>query len=86
MFDVTYFEAAVEILRTARRPLTVREIVEQAQARGLLTPRGRTPEASMSAELYRRLGKDSAIVKVAQPGNVRALRGSVRWELARLTA
>jgi hypothetical protein len=39
----------------------------------------------MSAELYRRLGKDSAIVKVAQPGNERALRGSVRWELAQLT-
>ena len=78
---MTYVEAAVEILRTARAPLTVKEIVEQAQARGLLTPRGRTPEASMSAALYRRLGKDSAIVKVAESGNVRAVRGSVRWSL-----
>ena len=37
----------------------------------------------MSAELYGRLGKDSAIVKVAEPGNVRALRGSVRWSLSK---
>ena len=78
---MTYAEAAVEVLRTARAPLTVKEIVEQARARGLLMPRGRTPEASMSAALYRKLGKDSAIVKVAEPGNVRAVRGSVRWSL-----
>lgn len=78
---MTYAEAAVEVLRTARAPLTVREIVELAQSKGLLTPRGRTPEASMSAVLYRKLGKDSTIVKVAEPGRARAVRGSVRWSL-----
>lgn len=78
---MTYAEAAVEVLRTARAPLTVKEIVERAQAKGLLTPKGRTPEATMSAVLYRKLRRDSAFVKIAEPGNARAVRGSVRSTL-----
>jgi hypothetical protein len=80
---VTYFEAALTVLRRAKRPLTAAEIVGAAIERGLVTPKGRTPEATMSAELYRRTKSDSGLlVKLETPGRGRAKRGSVRWTLS----
>jgi hypothetical protein len=78
---MTYYEAALEILGNASRALTAREIVEVALNRGLITPKGKTPVATMSAELYRRAGSDVRLRKVAEPGATRARRGSVRWLL-----
>jgi HB1, ASXL, restriction endonuclease HTH domain len=49
---MTFLEAAEVVLRTARKPLTVREITETALRRGLLETHGKTPEATMSAALY----------------------------------
>lgn len=79
---MTYFDAALVVLENAERPLTVREIVEVARERGLIKPAGKTPEASMSAALYRQARLDSRIVKLATPGTSRARRGSVRWARA----
>jgi hypothetical protein len=79
---MTFFDAAVSVLSAARRPLTTREIVESATSRGLLKSAGKTPEASMSAQLYRRYhDPDSPIQRLAEQGPVRARHGTVRWAL-----
>jgi hypothetical protein len=78
---MTYYEAALEVLRSARHPLTTREITDRAIERGLLTPRGKTPHRSMEARLYLRARTNPKLVKLAEQGNGRAKRGSVRWTL-----
>lgn len=55
---MTYFQAAVTILRYADRPLTVGELTSVAIANGLIHPRGRTPDRTMSSVLYRRMVAD----------------------------
>jgi hypothetical protein len=76
-----YYEAAIEILKVAKRPLTVQEITDQAIETGLIAPRGKTPAATMSAALYVRLRNHPGLVKLEDPANKRAKRGSVRWAL-----
>lgn len=78
---MTYYEAALQILRSARHPLTTREITDRAMERKLITPHGKTPQATMSAVLYRRAGNDAEFVKLDTQGNVRAKPGTVRWTL-----
>jgi hypothetical protein len=78
---MTYYDAALSVLRSARRPLSTQEITDLALERKLILPAGKTPNATMSARLYTRLGKESEIVKIDVPGNGRAKRGSVRWAL-----
>jgi len=75
---VGFLEAAVTILRRAKKPLTTREITEIALRRGLITTRGKTPEATMSAALYG-APLESRIRRDFTPGSRRAVRGSVRW-------
>jgi hypothetical protein len=77
---MNYYEAAVEVLKAARRPLTVREITDQAVEAGLIAPRGKTPVDTMKAALYRPRGRRD-LVKLEDPGEKRAKRGSVRWTL-----
>jgi hypothetical protein len=76
---MTYLDAAVRILSAAKRPMTTREITERAVARGFIAPEGKTPEATMSAVLYRRVKSEEGLVKIATPGASRAQRGTVRW-------
>ena len=78
---MTYFEAAVQILESSRNPLTTREITERALELGLIVPQGKTPLATMSAVLYRRLGADAQLVKAGARGPTRARWGTVRWTL-----
>lgn len=78
---MTFYEAAIEVLRTAKHPLTAREITRQARQRGLVTSNGKTPEATMLAVLYVRLRSDPDLVKLEDRGPTRAKRGSVRWAL-----
>jgi hypothetical protein len=78
---MTYFEAALAVLRRAKRPLTTREIAAAAIEAGLIVPQGKTPEASMSAALYQRAKSGATLVKLETPGSRRAERGSVRWTL-----
>jgi hypothetical protein len=75
---VTFLEAAEEVLRTAKRPLSAREITDLAISRGLLESAGRTPEATMSARLYE-APSDGPLRREYVPGAQRAVRGSVRW-------
>jgi HB1, ASXL, restriction endonuclease HTH domain len=78
-----YHEAAIEVLKAAKHPLTVQEITDQAIEGGLITPTGKTPAATMSAVLYVRLRNDPDLVKLEDRGDQRAKRGSVRWSLRR---
>jgi HB1, ASXL, restriction endonuclease HTH domain len=58
--------------------MTAREITQAAIEAGILDTCGKTPIATMTARLYE-LGVEAAIVREAEPGAVRAKRGSVRW-------
>jgi hypothetical protein len=83
--NMTYYEAAMEVLRLTGHPLTTREITDLALERGLITPHGKTPHDTMNARLYEQDRKDSELVKLEAPGNGRAKRGSVRWTLRHAT-
>jgi HB1, ASXL, restriction endonuclease HTH domain len=80
---LTFLEAAVQVLRSSNRPMTTQEIVDEGVRSGLLTPRGKTPRASMSAELYRAIRRSPSgpLRRVAIEGDRRAVRGSARWTL-----
>jgi hypothetical protein len=84
--DMTYYEAALQVLRSVEHPLTTREITDRAIEQGLITPRGKTPRNTMSAELYTRGHDDPELIKIEDPGTMRAKTGSVRWTLRRATA
>jgi hypothetical protein len=83
---MTYYEAALQILRSARHPLTTQEITDLAITKGLVAPTGKTPHRSMARELYLRVRNDPQLVKLGDPVNVRAKPGSVRWTLRRSAA
>ncbi len=55
---MTYMQAALTILDYADRPLSIGELTSVAVAQGLVHPRGRTPDRSMSSILYRRMAAD----------------------------
>jgi hypothetical protein len=78
---MTYYEAALQVLRSVQRPLTTGEVTDLAISSHLITPVGRTPRATMAAVLYIRLRSDTELVKLEDPGDRRAKRGSVRWAL-----
>jgi HB1, ASXL, restriction endonuclease HTH domain len=69
---MTFYEAALQILKSSGNPLASAEITERALARGLIASRGKTPVATMDAELYRHLGTDLQLVKTEDRGPTRA--------------
>jgi hypothetical protein len=77
----TFLEAVFRVLHEAGHPLTTRELVDSAIASGLIDPVGKTPEATMSAVLYRTVRDDSRLKKLEEPGAFRAKKGTVRWAL-----
>jgi hypothetical protein len=78
---MTYFEAALQVLKSSQEPLTTREITERALERGLVVSPGKTPHRTMAAALYGRLSAGTQLVKIQTPGRTRAKRGTVRWTL-----
>src|SRR5262245_3722234 len=78
-----YLSAAVASLEAIGRPLSTRELTDEALRRGLIRPTGKTPDATMGARLYVALrdDPDCPIVRISEPGATRARRGSVRWSL-----
>jgi hypothetical protein len=77
---VTYYEAALYILKAAQRPLTTQEVTQRAIERGLIAPRGKTPERTMAAVLYRQRVSGSEIIKLGDRGaGARAKPGTARW-------
>ena len=63
--------------------MTAREIIDEAVRRGLLRPAGKTPEATLTAQLYLHVRDAPAprLTRLHEPGPTRARRGSVRWAL-----
>jgi hypothetical protein len=80
---MTFLQAAEEVLRKAKTPLTAREITNLALRQGLLRTNGSTPAATMSAALYR-APEDGPIRRTYRPGEKRAVRDSVRWVYTRI--
>ncbi len=78
---MTFRDAAIEVLKTSGRLMTTREIAAEAIARKLVSTRGSTPEATMSAALYGLVASPSnpGVQRLAEKGPTRARRGSVRW-------
>ena len=83
---MSYVDIAIAVLDACRRPMTAREITEEAIRRGVLKPVGKTPELSMAARLYvyARDNPSGPLVRLYEPGRARAVRGSVRWTLRNL--
>ncbi len=67
---MTYMQAALTVLSYADRPLTVPEITAVAVAEGLVRPRGRTPDRTMSSVLYRRMATDPDAPVISRGGRL----------------
>jgi hypothetical protein len=65
---MTYLHAALTVLAHAERPLTVGELTAVAVAHGLVRPRGKTPDRSMSSVLYRRMAADPDAPVISRQG------------------
>ncbi|HZS89104.1 MAG TPA: winged helix-turn-helix domain-containing protein [Chloroflexota bacterium] len=81
MPTMSYYQAAVEILRSTGRPMGAYEIADEALRRGLIAPEGKTPRNTMSAALLRHtLGGSSDIVRQKGQGRnyLYAARRSVK--------
>jgi hypothetical protein len=80
---MTYVDAAITVLETSRSPMTTSEIMAEITRRQLIQITGKTPQQTLSAALYRSLGKHPRLRREAEQGNLRAARGSVRWYVIR---
>jgi len=67
---MTFYEAAVEVLREAGRPLHFKKITEISIRRELLSHVGKTPEITMSARLSQEVKKpgDDSLIQTIRPG------------------
>lgn len=66
---MTFYEAAIAVLREAGRGLHYKKITEHAIRQGLLTHVGRTPEVTMQSRLKQEIRKGSeALLREARPG------------------
>src|SRR5579872_6949330 len=76
--NMTFIEAAAEVLRNAGKPMHYKEITELAIAKNLLSHVGKTPEVTMSHRLTSAIKKDDKEIPIVKekPG-VFALR---EWE------
>jgi hypothetical protein len=61
--------------------MTATEIARVAIERGLVESSGKTPDATLTAQVYVRLRDhpQGQLRKIAEPGPLRARRDSVRW-------
>src|SRR4051812_30658143 len=77
----SYLNAAILVLADLDHPMGIREITDEAIRRGLVKPTGKTPEATMSAAIYRyaRDHPQGQLVRLPEPGGKRARPRSVRW-------
>lgn len=70
MAKYTFLDLAVEVLRNFERPLTAQEIWDSAEVSGAtnkLNTAGKTPHASLAAQLYTNVKKtDSLFIKIGE--------------------
>ena len=74
---MTFYEAAVEVLREAGRALHYKKITEQALKRELLTHTGKSPDVIMQARLKAELrkGPEQTLLREVRPGVFELKRG-----------
>ncbi|MBI4704306.1 MAG: winged helix-turn-helix domain-containing protein [Deltaproteobacteria bacterium] len=63
-----YVEAALEVLKAAKQPMTALAITDEAMRRGLLDAKGKTPDQSMGAALYTSIKQLRSGSPFEQPG------------------
>lgn len=80
---MTYLQAALQILRSSKTPLSTRELLDRIVSEELIVPKGRTPLATLSAVLYTNVAGGGELRKLSSPGKTRAATGSVRWTVTR---
>ena len=78
---MTFEAAVIEVLRNAERPLSAREVAEVVVRLGRVSTVGKTPDATVSACLYRlcRDPEATGVQRIAEEGPTRGKRGTVRW-------
>ena len=78
---MSLISAALLVLSEADRPMTVKEIASAIADGRLASTSGKTPVASISAQLYvaSSEGRFPGLERTAAQGPTRARRGSVRW-------
>lgn len=67
MSNMSFAEAAYQVLKQAGKPISVNEITSLVLERGMISTRGKTPSATMGARLYvdtNNKGEKSRFVKV----------------------
>lgn len=72
--------AAFEILRESKKPMTPREIIKMALGRGMIKTRGKTPDATLAVDLLletRRRASRGAPQRFVRVGP--ALWGLTEW-------
>jgi len=65
----SFVQAAIEVLKSAKSPLTPKEITDIALRNNLLKTSGKTPVATMGAQIYmdiKRKGQKSCFIKTAK--------------------
>jgi type III secretion system FlhB-like substrate exporter len=77
---MTYKETAYQILKNSNKPLTAKEICALAKKEGLISSEGKTPEATISAQIYmdiKKKGDESLFTK-----EKRGVFGLAEWNTA----
>ena len=78
---MSFLNAGIAVLKESGLELTAAEIARIALDRGLIKSEGRTPGATLAAQLYVyvRDNPDGPLRRLSMPGKTRARRDSVRW-------
>ena len=78
---MSFLTAGISILKETGLEMTATEVARIAIERGLVPSSGRTPDATLAAQLYVHVREhpQGPLQKIAEPGTMRARRGSVRW-------
>ena len=78
---MSFLGAAISILKETGREMTATEVARIALERGLVESSGKTPDATLTAQLYVHLRDHphGPLGKIAEPGALPARRSGVRW-------
>ena len=78
---MSFLKAAISILKETGREMTATEVARIALERGLVESSGKTPGATLAAQLYVHVRDHphGPLQKIAETGASQARRNSVRW-------
>jgi hypothetical protein len=78
---VTFLRTAMDVLAEASQPMSTSELVDAVLRRRVVRSTGKSPRDTIASALYIfiRDNPDGPVRKLQNPGQTRAVRGSVRW-------